>query len=229
MSIFNYKDIYIENGLKVLEMNVLPQKYCNFDCIFCPIGRSPEKIDEQKNFEKNNESIVELENILKNNDIDLVFINSKGEALINNKIIDIITLIKNNGIHVKLLSNGYILNTEPYKTIANSCDQVIGEIKVSSDEDFQKIQRPIKGYTLEQHVINMSEFQKQYKGLFILEITIINGYNNDNKSIEKTKNIIKKIEPDKIIITRINDEPFNKKLGLTDSEFEKISKEILSI
>ena len=36
---FSYKDIYVEDGKKVLEMNILPEKYCNFDCVFCPIGR----------------------------------------------------------------------------------------------------------------------------------------------------------------------------------------------
>lgn len=35
MAFFNYKDIYIEDGKRVLEVNILPEKYCNFDCIFC--------------------------------------------------------------------------------------------------------------------------------------------------------------------------------------------------
>ena len=30
------------------------------------------------------------------------------------------------------------------------CEEVIGEIKVISEEDFQKIQRPIEGYTFEE-------------------------------------------------------------------------------
>jgi len=42
-SYFSYKDLYIEDGRKVLEVNILPEKYCNFDCVFCPIGRSQHK------------------------------------------------------------------------------------------------------------------------------------------------------------------------------------------
>ncbi len=34
---FSYKNIYVEDGKKILEMNILPEKYCNFDCVFCPI------------------------------------------------------------------------------------------------------------------------------------------------------------------------------------------------
>ena len=28
---FSYKDIYIEDGRKVLEINILPEKHCNFE------------------------------------------------------------------------------------------------------------------------------------------------------------------------------------------------------
>ena len=52
MNNFSYKEVYIEDGKRVLEVNILPEKYCNFDCIFCPIGRSKNKIDTQKSFDK---------------------------------------------------------------------------------------------------------------------------------------------------------------------------------
>ena len=55
----------IEDEKKVLEVNVLPEKHCNFDCIFCPIGRSKNKIDAQRSFDKIEDSLNELENITK--------------------------------------------------------------------------------------------------------------------------------------------------------------------
>ena len=109
------------------------------------------------------------------------------------------------------------------------CEEVIGEIKVISDEDFQKIQRPIEGYTFEDHILNMKTFREQYKGKFILEVTILKGYNDDEESIEKIKNIIKEIRPSKIIVVRMDDEPFNKKLGITDERLEEISNVLLNI
>jgi wyosine [tRNA(Phe)-imidazoG37] synthetase (radical SAM superfamily) len=226
---FSYKDIYIEDGRKVLEVNILPEKYCNFDCIFCPIGRSQNKVDTQKSFDKIDSSLVELESMIENTKAELIFINSKGEALVNEKIIDVINIIKGKGLPVKLLSNGYILNSSEFKEIANMCEEVIGEIKVISNEDFQKIQRPMVGYTFEDHISNMKAFREQYKGKFILEVTILKGYNDDEEAIQKIKNIIKEISPSKIIIARIEDEIFNKKLGITDERFEEISNAILNI
>ena len=130
---------------------------------------------------------------------------------------------------VRLLSNGYLLGRDEYIEIVNRCDEVIGEIKTITEEDFQKIQRPIDGYTIEEYISNMVSFNKQYKGKFIFEITIIKGYNDDEESIQIIKNIIKEISPSKIIIERMEDEIFKKKLGITDERFEEISNALLNI
>jgi len=229
MSGFSYKDIYSEDGKRVLEVNILPEKHCNFDCIFCPIGRSQNKVDTQKSFDEMDSSLKELESMIEKTKAELVFINSKGEALVNENIIDIINIIKGKGLPVKLLSNGYILNLPEFKEIANMCEEVIGEIKVASNEDFQKIQRPIEGYTFENHISNMKAFREQYKGKFILEVTILKGYNDDEESIQKLKSVIKEISPNKVIIERLDDEKFKKKLGIPDERFEEISNSLLNI
>ncbi len=210
-------------------MNILPEKHCNFDCIFCPIGRSQNKVDTQKSFDEMDSSLKELESMIEKTKAELVFINSKGEALVNENIIDIINIIKGKGLPVKLLSNGYILNLPEFKEIANMCEEVIGEIKVASNEDFQKIQRPIEGYTFENHISNMKAFREQYKGKFILEVTILKGYNDDEESIQKLKSVIKEISPNKVIIERLEDEKFKKKLGIPDERFEEISNSLLNI
>ena len=228
MNSFTYKDVYVEDGKRVLEINILPEKYCNFDCIFCPIGRSKNKIDTQTSFDEIDNSLNELESIIQDSKADLVFINSKGEAFVNDKISEIIDLIKNKGLSVRLLSNGYLLGREQFIKIANKCDEVIGEIKVITEKDFQKVQRPIEGYTLEEYISNMILFNKQYKGKFIFEITIIKGYNDDDESINKLKTIIGQISPDEVKIERMDDEIFKKKLGISDERYEEISNELLN-
>lgn len=224
MNYFTYKDVYIEDGLRILEVNILPEKYCNFDCIFCPVGRSKNKTDDQYIFNGTSDSIKNLREIINMNKVDIVFINSKGEALLNKDIDNIINFIKALNIRVKLLSNGYILNK--YKDIANLCDEVIGEIKITDEELFQKVQRPLTGYTLEKYINSMATFKEQYSGFFILEITILKGYNNDNDSVSKLQKIIRQISPDRIIVKTENDERFVKKLGISQESLNSISHQL---
>ena len=65
MNYFSYKDVYIENGNRVLEVNILPEKYCNFDCIFCPLGRTKNKVDDLISFDNIMNSLNELESKIK--------------------------------------------------------------------------------------------------------------------------------------------------------------------
>lgn len=73
----------------------------------------------------------------------------------------------------------------------------------------------------------MISFNKQYKGRFIFDVTIIKGYNDDEESVEKLKEVIKQISPDKIIVARMDDDIFKKKLGISDEKFREISQELL--
>lgn len=228
MNKFTYKEIYLKDNKKVLEVNILPNKCCNFDCIFCPIGRSSEKIDTPQTFSGMDEAIEDLKHILDENDVDLVFINSMGEALVNNKLDEIIDAIKYYGKSIRLLSNGYLLGDPRYQSIANRCDEVIGEIKVVHEADFQKVQRPISGYTLENHIDGMATFNNQYTGKFILEITVITGYSDSDEAILRLKEFIYQIAPDRILIERIMDAVFAKKLGISDEKYAYIVEQLKS-
>ena len=75
----------------------------------------------------------------------------------------------------------------------------------------------------------MVEFNQQYNGKFIFEITIIKKYNDDAESVEKLKDVIKRINPDKIEIVRIDDERMRKTMWVDDERFEEIKKELLNV
>ena len=168
MNYFTYKEIYEKNSKKILEVNILPQKCCNFDCIFCPLERSKCKTDKQQEFGAVEDSLNELQ---------------------NKNITEIIDFIKSQNLNIRLLSNGYLLGENKYMNIAN-----------------------------------MSSFKKQYKGLFILEVTILKGYNDNDISINKLKKAIDIINPDRLIIKREEDKRFEKRLGISQAKLEEIQK-----
>lgn len=222
MGEFSFKNIYLENNRKVLEVNILPEKHCNFDCIFCPLGRAKNRATNQKIISPIEQGLMELGAKIKEIQPELIFINSKGEALLHEQIAVIIEFIKNKNLPIRLLSNGYLFGEKEYQEIANKCDEIVGEIKVASEENFQKLQRPITGYTFAEHIYNMTKFAKQYTGKFILEITLLKGYNDTPESIQKLKSIVKKIAPQELQVVRISDTRFQKKLGIIDAEFESL-------
>ncbi len=224
MNFIEYRDTYFENNIKVLDINILPEKTCNFDCVYCPFPRTANQVEDQQSFPGMESVLAELKDKLAADPVDLVFINSRGEALLNDRIGEIIELIKSRGIAVRLLSNGYLLGQEKFMELANSCDQVIGEIVAITEADLQKLQRPLVGYNLEDYIANMSYFNNQYDGTFILDITMLKGYNDDKASIEKLENIIARISPDRVEIGNVSDQQKREQFGISSEKLAEITE-----
>ncbi|MFA9398218.1 MAG: radical SAM protein [Clostridiaceae bacterium] len=231
MKSFSIGEVYLNrNKEKVIDINPLPENYCSFDCVFCSLGRTKVKTDKMFNFEETKKLLHSLEEILKKENIDIVFINPDGDLLAQSKILDVIKLIKKYNVKVKIISNGYLFNRYEYKKILNNCDEIIGELAVTNEEYFQKIQRPLEGYTLEEYISNMESFNKQYRGKFILDISILKNYSDSNEDVKKFKEFIKKINPDEILVETPYDGKLKNAFGIDEDrlkEIENLLKEVI--
>ncbi len=227
MKPFSIGKIYLnEIKERVIDINPLPGKYCTFDCIFCPLGPTKFKTDIPHNFTETGAFLDTLDNVLKQETIDVVFINPDGELLAQERISEVVSLIKKHNIKVKIISNGYLFNRDEYETTLNHCDEVTGELAVTNEDYFQKIQRPLKGYTLEDHVSNLTRFNRQYQGKFILDITILRNYSDSHKDIEKFEEFIKGIKPDEIYVHTPSKEKFKKAFAIDEARLQEIKKQL---
>ncbi|KAJ49318.1 radical SAM domain-containing protein, partial [Clostridium tetanomorphum DSM 665] len=181
MQPFSIGDIYYDdNNMRIVDINPIGKNCCTFDCVFCPIGKTDIKTDKAIDFKGTQEFLERLKNFLNNNSVDMVFINPSGEAILNNKIKEIITYIKEKKIKVRIITNGYIFNMSEYINIYNYCDEVIAEIAVMENKYFKKLQRPLEEFTLNEYIKNLKIFRQQYKGRFILDIIILKNYSYFN-------------------------------------------------
>ncbi len=194
---------------RTIYINPLPQKACTFDCVFCPLEeRTKLKTDKSVCFEGTTEFLLQLEESIANQTAEAVFISANGEALINKQLIDIIKLIKEKGCKAIIISNGYIFDYEEYRSVLNLCDVVIGELMASNESDFQRLLRPIEGYTLDKHVSNLESFNKQYEGQFELCITILKSCSDNEEALEFFRIAVERIKPDFTFIETPSEEKF---------------------
>jgi len=222
MGTFTFQEIYEEEGRKILELDILHDNHCNFDCVFCPIGGTAIKRDEPLSIGGTEDSFNKLKNILRETAVDEVYFNSNGESFINDKFEEIVDYIKAQGIKVKLFSNGYMLGMPEYIDIANKCDEVFGEVKCASNNSFLKYQRPVEGYTLDKYIENMVTFKKQFKGKFNLIVTILRGCNDDDQSINWINETIQRISPDDLSIETLTDDKYGKAFGVKEEKLQYI-------
>ena len=227
MESFFYKDPYEENGKTILELNLFPGKYCNFNCIFCPVSRKlpHQQTQDPVNVGNLDAAILDLQQKIRAVKPDLVFINSLGEALLLMGLEKVIHTIHKENVPVRLLSNGYLYGNQKYAALAGTCEEVIGELKMGREEAFQKAQRPLAGYTVRQHIENMAEFRKSYPGRFLLEITVVRGYSDDSASLSVFRDAVAAIKPDVLQVVT-PEAPFDKVLGLPQDRLEAVAGEL---
>lgn len=200
MEHFFYNEPYEENGKTILEVNLFPGKYCNFNCIFCPVSRKLSHVQTQEQVDLGNldAAIRDLQQKIREVRPDLVFINSLGEALLLAGVEQVIAAIHRENVPVRLLSNGYLYGNPACAALARQCEEVIGELKMGREAAFQKAQRPLAGYTVRQHIQNMVDFRKSYPGRFHLEITVVKGYSDDPESLDTFRRAIAALQPDEL-------------------------------
>ncbi len=225
MNYFTFKRPYDEDGRKILEINILPEKYCTFNCIYCPVSRREphHQTESPVSFGQVEDSLAELGRRIDEAAPDLVFINSKGEALFNDRLPDVIRFIHSRGLPVRLLSNGWLYGTPAFAEMAAQCDELIGELKSGSDAAAAKAQRPVPGYSVEKHIQNMAQFRSSCKGRFILEISVIRKYSDDDTALELYRRAVRRIRPDVLKVITMEDEPFAGTLGVSAETLAKFS------
>ena len=227
MEPFSISDIYLDKDqAKVIDINPLSKNCCNFDCVFCPFGKTKIKTKKRHYFSGTENFIKRLKKFLTENEIDKVYINPEGEALYNTELPHIIEIIKSFKVDIKILSNGYIFNQPEYFTILKEFEEVIGELVAVTESEFQKLQRPIANYTLEKYINNMTEFSKKYEGKFTLAVNILKDYNDTPDKIKILKKIIKKIRPNKILLETQDEDRFKDVFAVSDQKLQEIKKEL---
>ena len=231
MKPFSISKIYTDkiSQERTIDINALPENYCSFDCVFCPLGRTIVKTDKDFDFKVDTDLLLtKLNNILEKNQnmIDTVFIDPDGDVLANSRLSEILNLIKKYHIKVKTISSGYLFNIPKYRDRMNLFDEIIGELVITNEENFQKIQRPMKGFTLDNYISNLKNFVKQYEGKFILEITILKNYSDSHENIIEFKEYIKQINPDEVVVQTPSKDKFKKAFGVEDKILYEIKKEL---
>jgi len=227
MKPFSISEIYLnKDNERVIDINPLPENYCTFDCVFCPLGRTKVKTANPRDFKETDTFMEKLGKVLDHEDIDLVFINPDGELFAQERIAEIIQLIKSYGSKVRIISNGYLFNREEYIPVLISCDEVIGELAVTTEDNFQKLQRPLPGYTLEDLVLNMTAFNGQYQSKFILDITILKGHSDSDEDVERFQEFIRQIRPDELNVHSPTKGPLASAFGINSARLQEITDQL---
>lgn len=190
-----------------LGVDLVPYKYCPLNCVYCEVQSTTNLILERKEYIAFDEIIPELDHFLRTKPIlDYITFSGAGEPTLNLGIGRIIKHIKTHYPKYKLalLTNGLLLEDAALRAEILPSDLVLPSLDSATQQGFEKINRPIQGYTVQRLIDGLVQFRQQYQGQIWLEVFIIEGVNDSFDELKALADAITRINPDLVQLNALD-------------------------
>ncbi len=183
-----------------LGVDIVPLKTCTLDCVYCQLGKTAEKTIERKNYADIEAVLAELKKRLANGLVaDFITISGSGEPTLHSRLGELIDGIKKiTSISVALITNGTLLYKPNVRADCAKADVVLPSLDAGDEQVFQMINRPHNNISIEKLISGLCTFRNEYTGKIWLEVFFVEGMNTNPEQIDKIKNAIERIRPDKV-------------------------------
>jgi wyosine [tRNA(Phe)-imidazoG37] synthetase (radical SAM superfamily) len=187
-----------------LGLSLSLDKICDLDCIYCQWGSVGKTVLERKEYVKADEIIQELKTWLQNNPQDaqalkFVTLSGLGEPTLNTCLGELIDRVKEiTGLKIAVITNSTLLGDPAVRYGLLKADLIVPSLDAVELEIFKQIDRPHAGIKLNEIIEGLVVLRKEFHGQIWLEIMFIAGLNDGLVHIEKLKEVIWRINPDKI-------------------------------
>jgi len=187
-----------------LGVDIIPRKTCSFDCIYCQLGPQVKRTLNRKRWVDMPEFRRQLRAIMKTEPvIDYITISGSGEPTLHeglDKIIAAIKTITRKRYPVCVITNSSLLYSRKVRHELRRADLIIPSLDAARISTFRRINKPHKDCSLKKIISGLKSLRKEYRGKIWLEIMLVAGLNDRPQEIRAFKEIIGKINPDKVQI-----------------------------
>jgi wyosine [tRNA(Phe)-imidazoG37] synthetase (radical SAM superfamily) len=205
-----------------LGIDPVPLKACNWNCVYCQLGRTVPVTNERKDFIPPDIILSEIREALgrqERNTVDWITFAGSGEPLLHASIGRLVAGVKSmTDIPVALLTNGSFLHLSDVRDAALPVDAVLPSIDAGSADVFRKINRPHPGVSYEQHIGGLVAFREAYKGKFWPEVMLVRGLNDTEKALSDIARVLERLRPDLVHINVPTRPPSETWVGPPDDE-----------
>ena len=185
-----------------LGIDPVPAKTCNWNCVYCQLGRtSPLRVERSESIPVR-ETLGKVEVALQDAQpgaIDWVTFVGSGETLLHSKIEDLICGVRAlTDLPVAVITNGSFLAYPEVRKEVLSADAVLPTLDAGTAALFRKINRPHPSISFDQHVLGLEMFRQEYEGKLLLEVMLVKGLNDSEEALSDIASCVTQIQPDEL-------------------------------
>ena len=187
-----------------LGIDPVPLKTCNWNCVYCQLGRSVPLTNERREYFPREDIITEVKQALANHkpgEIDWVTFVGSGETTLHVGIGWLIRQVKTlTSLPVAIITNGSLLFLPQIREELVVADAVLPTLDAGTAELYRQINRPHPDITFERLVEGYMAFREAYSGKLWMEVMLVQGLNDTSPALWDLARTLQRIRPDAVQI-----------------------------
>ncbi|MCU0486276.1 MAG: radical SAM protein [Anaerolineales bacterium] len=187
---------------KSLGIDPLPLKTCNWNCVYCQLGRSTPLINQRREYFPREDIAKEVDQALKSHapgDIDWVTFVGSGETTLHTSLGWLIRQVKSlTHLPVAVITNGSLLYQPEVRRELSAADAVLPSLDAGDAGLYRKINRPHPEVSFKRLTEGMSAFRKEYQGKLWVEVMLVRGFNDTEDALVDLAAKLEDIQPDEV-------------------------------
>ncbi|WP_457573173.1 radical SAM protein [Desulfolithobacter sp.] len=178
-----------------LGIDLLSEKVCNYDCIYCEVGPTRKLTCERAEYVPTSKILAEIDSYCRNREelatIDVMTVTASGEPTLHSGFGRIVAHLKEVADKpVAVLTNGSTLHDPQIRREVALADIVIPSLDAARPTSFRRINRPASCLDLEKIIEGLVTFSHEFHGRLWLEILLARGINDSDEDIEALLRVV---------------------------------------
>jgi len=187
-----------------LGIDTIPLKTCNWNCVYCQLGRTQPVTNERKQYYPPEEIVAEVQEALQAHqpgEIDWVTFVGSGEPLLHSSTGWVIRQVKQmTDLPVAVITNGSLLYLPEVREELSVADAVLPTLDAGTAALYRQINRPHAEITYARLVDGLIAFRDEYQGKLWVEVMLVRDLNDSPEALGDIAEVLKRVRPDAVHI-----------------------------
>jgi wyosine [tRNA(Phe)-imidazoG37] synthetase (radical SAM superfamily) len=185
-----------------LGVDPLPFKTCNWNCIYCQLGRSCPLTARRIALPPARTIVEEVRAVIGSlppGSADWLTFVGSGEPTLHARLGWMIRQVKTfTRLPVAVITNGSTLYQGRVRRALYAADAVLPSLDAGSETAYRAINRPHPSFTFDRLVQGLLRFRSAYRGMLWIEVMLLRSINDSEHSLRELAALLLKIRPDEI-------------------------------
>jgi wyosine [tRNA(Phe)-imidazoG37] synthetase (radical SAM superfamily) len=187
-----------------LGISPIPDKTCNYSCIYCMLGRTDHLTNQRQEYYKVEDILGELNDALAHVSPppDHISIVGNGEPTLYLRLQELIQGARRlSDIPIAVITNGALLSEPAVRSALAEADVVLTSFNAPTDELFRRIDRPCPEITFDAMKQGLVQFAHMpRRGQLWVEMMLLAGINDSPEALEQTRWVLQEVSPDRVFV-----------------------------